>query len=103
MKINSPTWNVTNPENLYKSLKQKLAEQPNDKSLTKIQDTEKSGKAGSALKQPQEKKAESVLTEKEVDTLRALFGESKKEINQTFYGRSKPQNVQAGYFLDIKG
>jgi len=102
MKINSSTWNVTNTENLYKNIKQKLTEQPEATYRKQIQDST-AGKNELSSKHYQEKSAESVLTEKEIDTLRALFGENKKELNKSFYGRTKPQNVQSGYFLDVKG
>lgn len=98
MKISSANWNITNTENLYKNIKEKLSEKtdierqsPQTESLTIKSNDNKSVRL------------DSVLTEKEITTLQALFGEEKNQIDLSFYGRNKPKNVHSGFFLDIKG
>lgn len=98
MKISSANWNVSNTENLYKNIKEKLTEKTEVKQTSTNKDTH--------IDKFEEKKygsLDSVLSEKEINTLRVLFGEEKSNIDLSFYGRNKPKNVHSGFFLDVKG
>lgn len=98
MKINSPNWNVANTENLYKNFNQKV-HTPDEsdhfqttQDLISIQNEEKSPEL-----------VKSILTDKESDVLKLLFGETEKNKELHFYGNRKPKSVNSGFFLDVKG
>ena len=98
MKINTNNWNITNTENLYKNFKHNIENQQN----TEPDFTSKE----LALIQSEQKYTEpshSILSDKEIDILKLLFGEIRKNDEFHFYGTRKPKNVNSGFFLDVKG
>lgn len=98
MKINSPNWNVANTENLYKKFKQKI-DIPNDSDRQlSIQELKSLQITDSKLQSTQ-----SILSDKEIDVLKLLFGENQKNEEMHFYGNKKPKSVNSGHFLDVKG
>ncbi len=98
MKINSTNWNVANTENLYKNFQQKFDVQNKLEPSLTLQDQLSLQSANS-----QAGLTNSVLSDKESDVLKLLFGESQKNDGFSFYGNQKPKNVNSGFFLDVKG
>ncbi len=98
MKISPTNWAVTQTENLYKNINQKLAVKPEVENQSIDQEI-----SGTKKIESKQIASESILSEKERTTLRMLFGESKENKEILFYGRNKLKNVQSGFFLDLKG
>ncbi len=99
MKINSTNWNVANTENLYKNFQQKFDIQTDsDNNSLALQDHMSLQSANNQTDLP-----DSVLSDKEVDVLKLLFGETHKNDGFNFYGNQKPKSVNSGFFLDVKG
>jgi len=98
MKINSTSWNVANTENLYKNFQQKFDIQNESETSLALQDHLSMQSANSQVGL-----TNSVLSDKESDVLKLLFGESQKNDGSNFYGNQKPKSVNSGFFLDVKG
>ena len=96
MKISGKTWGVPGAESSYRQFTQKV------KAHDEAQSDNKSQKITNHGSEKQKTEINNILTTKEVEALKALFG-NPQEPNQSLYGVSKIKNVRTGLLLDLKG
>jgi len=97
MNISSKPLSVHSGEKLYRQLNHKIGKQD------EVQKQNNSAQNDQKIKAASNKiSIDKILTDKEVNTLRALFDSGNKD-EFTLYGKSKIKNVHSGYLMDVKG
>ncbi len=97
MKVSSLNWGVTNPEQLYRQQDSRQVHKPAPSTPEVAQKLSRSAIAS------QEKIAtQDLLTPKEMEALRVLFGYNGGE-EVPVYGNAPIRNVHSGLLLDVKG
>lgn len=93
MKIAGSNWHIPGAESLYRQFKPQAAPQETN---PQKQAEESTVSANNNSTDPK-----SVLSARELDTLKALFGDSAN--GSFYYGRNQVRNVSSGHLLDVKG
>ncbi len=97
MKVSPRTWSVSNPEQLYRQVETKFNHQAASEKQAPVARIEESNPP-----QPQKISTKDILSSREIETLKLLFGYEQNE-TASVYGKSQIKGVHSGYLLDVKG